>query len=357
MSFGPTAPVRATSIAGARQWFDPDGHYLNTAAVGLPPQAVTDAMTDGMRFWRTGETGAADYDAWVEGSRRAFAEIVGTDPTTVAVGHQVSACVGVVAASLPDGAEVLCPDGEFTSLIFPFLVQEPRIAVRTVPLEELAGAIKPTTSVVAFSLVQSADGRIADTGNVLRAARDAGALTLADATQACGWLPVRAPDFDILVAAAYKWLLAPRGTAFTVVRPERLEAITPTLAGWYAGGHPWESIYGTPLRLADDARRLDVSPAWLSWVGTLPALQTILAVGVEAIHRHDLELANRFREGLGEPPGDSAIVALSADEAAPQRLASRGVRSSWRAGKLRVSFHLYNDEADVDAAVEALASP
>ena len=92
-------------------------------------------------------------------------------------------------------------------------------------------------------------------------------------------------------------------------------------------------------RLASDARRFDTSPAWFSWVGTAPALEVVNRLGVEAIHAHDLRLANRFRAGLGLPAGDSAIV--SADvPAAPERLARAGIQPAARAGRLRVSFHV-----------------
>ena len=127
-----------------------------------------------------------------------------------------------------------------------------------------------------------------------------------------GWLPFHADAFDFVSCAAYKWLLSPRGTAFGVVRPERLGMLRPLYAGWYAGDDPWASIYGPPLRLAEDARRLDISPAWLAWVGTVPALELLAEVGIPAIHRHDVGLANALRERLDLPSSDSAIVTVKA---------------------------------------------
>ena len=72
-----------------------------------------------------------------------------------------------------------------------------------------------------------------------------------------------------------------------------------------------------------------------------------------AVHQHDVALANRFRAGLGLPPGDSAIVSAAAEGAA-ERLDRAGIRAATRAGAVRASFHLYNTEADVDAALDAL---
>lgn len=126
------------------------------------------------------------------------------------------------------------------------------------------------------------------------------------------------------------------------------------VAGWYAGDDPWASIYGGPLRLAADARRFDVSPVWPAWLGQRLALDLLLGTGIEAIHHHDVALADRLRAGLGLPPGPSAIVSFAAPDGAAERLAAAGVVGAVRDGRLRLSCHLHNDEADVDRALEAL---
>jgi selenocysteine lyase/cysteine desulfurase len=103
------------------------------------------------------------------------------------------------------------------------------------------------------------------------------------------------------------------------------------------------------------ARRLDTSPAWFSWVGAAPALAVLERIGIERIRAHDVELANRFRAGVGLEPAGAAIVAVDVP-GADERLARAGIRAAVRAGKVRVSFHLYNTPADVDAALDALVS-
>jgi selenocysteine lyase/cysteine desulfurase len=113
--------------------------------------------------------------------------------------------------------------------------------------------------------------------------------------------------------------------------------------------------YGLPLRLAADARRLDTSPAWFSWVGCAPALELIEEVGVEAIHAHDVGLANRFRAGLGLAPSDSAIVSADMPDAR-ERLEAAGIVAAARAGRMRASWHLYNTEADVDRVLDVLTA-
>jgi selenocysteine lyase/cysteine desulfurase len=334
--------------------WSPAGIYLNTASYGLPPRTAWDALQGALEDWRCGRTSWEHWQEPGEEARGSFARLVGVAAEDVAVGANVSTLLGTVAASIPDGSRVLAPEVEFTSVLFPFLVQEQRgVTVRLVPAHELAGEIGPDVDVVAFSAVQMATGEVAALDAVAAAAAEHEALTVVDATQAIGWLPFDASRFDVVAAHGYKWLMSPRGTAFMSVRRERLSEITPHLAGWFAGEDPHESYFGPPLRLAGDARRLDTSPAWFMWVATQPALAVIEQIGVAAIHRHDLALANRFRAGLGLDASDSAIVFADTEDAAA-RLERAGIRAAVRGGRLRTSWHVYNTDEDVDRALDAL---
>jgi selenocysteine lyase/cysteine desulfurase len=331
----------------AQRLFSPEGAYLNTASYGLPPRPAWEAMQVAFDEWRHGRTGFDGWNESVGAARASWARLHGVAASDVAIGPQVSPFVGLVAASLPPGSRVLCAEEDFTSVLFPFLAQD--LVVELVPLDRLADAVRSDTELVVVSAVQSRDGRLAD----LDALAACGARTFVDATQACGWLPFDAARFDFVVCGGYKWLLGPRGTAFFYARDR--EGIVPAAAGWYAAEDPMRNLYGPPLRLAGDARALDVSPAWHCWVGHAPALEVVERVGVPAIHAHDLALAARFRSGLGLPEGDSAIVSLDLPEQAADRLAAAGVRAAGRGGLTRFSFHLYNTEADVDRALDALA--
>jgi selenocysteine lyase/cysteine desulfurase len=341
-----------TSIAEAQALFSAEGTYLNTASYGLPPEPAWDALQRALEDWRHGRT---SWEGWGEDTNRAravFARLVKTRPEHVAIGSTVSGLVGLVAASLPAGTRVVVPDVEFTSTLFPFMVQ-PELEVITVAPARLAETIDETVGAVAFSAVQMSTGEVADLEAILAAAEAHDVLTLVDATQAVGWLPIDANRFDFLVAAGYKWLLSPRGTAWMAVAPERLESILPAQAGWFAGEDVHKAYIGPPLRLASDTRRLDTSPAWFSWVGALPALELLEAVGVEAIHEHDVGLANRCRAAMGMKPGNSAIVTLPGDA---DVLRNAGIQAAQRGDLVRVGFHLYNDEEDADRVADVLLS-
>lgn len=132
-----------------------------------------------------------------------------------------------------------------------------------------------------------------------------------------------------------------------------LDRIAPAAAGWYAGPSRWDSIYGLPLRLAEDARRLDISPAWPAHVGAAVALPWLASLDRTAVRDHDVGLANRVRAGMGMAPGESAIVSVRRIDAA-ERLAAAGVTAAVRDGAARVGFHLHNTTDDADMVIEAL---
>ncbi|MEV7615371.1 aminotransferase class V-fold PLP-dependent enzyme [Streptomyces sp. NPDC089799] len=341
------------------QEFTPTTTYLNTATCGLVPRgavaavhALADAAAAGV------PAGFGDFGL-VDAARERFARLVRVGADRVAVGSAVATHVGLVAAALPSGAEVLFAEGEFASVINPFVVRGD-LRTRFVPLEELAGAVRADTALVAVSAVQSADGRTADLAAVRAAAADHGARTLVDASQAAGWLPFDASPYDYVVAAGYKWMLGMRGASFLTVSEEAQETLVPLHAGWVAAKSMWDAIYGPMAEPAPDARRFDESPAFLSYHAVEASLALLESVGIEAVHAHDTALAARYRAGLAElgiepVPGDSAIVSVPGLAARQPELARAGILTAGRAGSLRVSFHLYNTEAEVDRLLNVLA--
>ncbi len=342
-------------VAEAQELWSPAATYLNTASYGLPPRQAWVALQSALEDWHGGRTSWEHWGIPGEEARASFARLVGVPVESIAIGPNVSTLVGLVAASIPGGSRVLAPDVEFTSELFPFLVQEHRgVTTRLVPAGELAGEIGPDVDVVAFSAVQMATGEVADLDAIAAAAAEHDVMTVVDATQAVGWLPLDASRFDVVAVHAYKWLMSPRGTAFMTIAPERLDAVVPQSAGWYAGEDPLATFFGGPLRLAASARRLDTSPAWFMWVATAPALAVIEEIGVDAIHEHDLALANRFRAGLGLEPSNSAIVFCDIEGAA-DKLALAGIQAAVRGGRLRTSWHVYNTMADVERALDVLS--
>ncbi|MFF0016843.1 aminotransferase class V-fold PLP-dependent enzyme [Streptomyces sp. NPDC005374] len=341
-----------------RAEFTPKNTFLNTASSGLLPARTVTALHEAALIRAEGRPLDPLFQD-VEASRASFAALAGVPVGRVAAGPSVSTHSGVVAASLPAGAEVLTAEDDFTSVVNPFHTRGD-LKVRIVPLERLADAVRPGTALVAVSAAQSADGRIADLPALRAAAAEHGARTYVDFSQAAGWLPVDAQSYDYTVCTTFKWLLGPHGAAFLVV-PEDFGDLRPVLAGWVAGEVPWDSCYGPVAELAHSARRFDVSPALFTYTGTRRSLELLEELGVDAVRAHDLALADRFRAGLAElgreplPAPGSAIVSVPGLGGQQPELSAAGIEVSNRAGNLRASFHLYNTAADVDRLLDALS--
>ncbi|MER5969932.1 aminotransferase class V-fold PLP-dependent enzyme [Streptomyces sp. NPDC002055] len=345
------------SLGGAR--FAPETTYLNTASSGLLPARSAAVLRQALDDAVTGRPTPGLGSESVERTREAFADLAGVPAGRVSAAASVSVHTGLIAASLPAGAEVLVADGDFSSLVAPFAARAD-LKVRSVPLESLAEAVRPGTALVAVSSVQSADGRIADLAAVREAAAAHEARTLVDASQSVGWLPFRADDFDYTVCGAFKWLLCPRGVSFLVV-PEACDALPSVYASWPAAEDPRGSFYG-PVRLARSASRYDQSHGLLPYLAAQHSIPVIGEVGgPAAVGAHNTALAERFRAGLARlgreplPAPGSAIVSVPGLGRAEDALRAAGVQISARAGNLRVSFHLYNTAADVDRVLEVLS--
>jgi selenocysteine lyase/cysteine desulfurase len=348
-----------TSLTDARRAFSGGRDYLAACTVGLPSRATRAAVVADLDAAAAGRPDPMAYTAAVERTRTSYAALVGVRPDRVAIGSQTSVFAALVAASLPDDAEVLCAEGDFASLVAPFAHAGRGVRVRSAPLAGLADAISVGTALVVFSLVQSATGDLADADAIRERAAAVGARVLCDTTQAVGWLPVEAGAFDMTVCHAYKWLCAPRGVAFFTISAEAAASVPARFAGWYAGADPWSSCYGHGIALADDAGRFDVSPAWQAFVGADPALALFASLDPVAVHAHTTGLAERFRAGvprdLPRDAASSAIVTWADPHGDDlRRLAAAGIVASGRAGRARVAFHVFNDPDDVDRAVAAL---
>ena len=338
----------------ARNGFRDTGGYLAAASMGVATAATVAAQHADLELWADGSRNPRDYEAIVERTRASYAALVGVPLDRVAIGSQTSSIAEIVAAAVPAGREVLCVEGDFSSIVYPFL-QRAGIRVRHVLVSKLADSIADNTWLVVFSHIQSATGEVADVPAITASAAARGAFTFCDTTQSAGVHPVDAGLFDATVCHAYKWLCAPRGVAFLTVSEGFQRLLVPTQAGWYAGEDIWGSCYGPRMQLAQSARRFDVSPAWPAWVGAEPAIAMFAGLDMSEVWAWASGLGDDLCRVLGTPPQAQAIVSWpDPDGSDLVKLTSAGLTASGRAGRLRVAFHLWNGPEDVVAVVRAL---
>ena len=324
--------------------------YLNTALTGLPGSAAVKAARGVLDAWANGTLNWAEAVDQLDVARRAFAAFIGATVERIGVGHTVAATLSGVAASLPDGAIVLAPEGEHNSNIYPYLHQSPRgLRMEFAPLEHLADALRPHHTAVAFGLVQSADGRIADLAAISAAARKVDAMTLVDVTQACGWLRFDPDLCDVLVSACYKWLMTPNGPAFIGLSERALQSLRAGHRSWIGNLEVHAAPYGPAGEAANNARKFDVVPNFIAIAAAAQSLNLLGDIGIDRIEEHNLGLVRRFCSALDLPPHNSSIISIDAGSISSM---PEDISFTLRSGKARFSFHLYNDEEDVAAAVD-----
>ncbi|MET9933004.1 aminotransferase, partial [Streptomyces sp. NPDC006324] len=134
--------------------FAPKKTYLNTSTCGLMPRRTVEAVTLLARETADGRPGGSGSFEIVDEARATFARLVGVAPERVAVGSSVAVHCGMIAQSLPAGAEVLFPEGDFSSVITPFTIRGD-LKVRFAPLDRLAASVRPETDLVASSASSS----------------------------------------------------------------------------------------------------------------------------------------------------------------------------------------------------------
>ena len=336
--------------------------YLDTASYGLPPASTIAVLESALRTWQSGSANwIRDWDPAGDRCRPLAAEILGSRPDEVALLPAVSVGVGIALSMLAPGDEILIPEDEFASVLLPALVAADRSAlrVRRVPFTVLAESIRDDTALVMTSHVRSNDGGVQNLGVLAVRAHEVGAKVLVDATHSAGILPIDASalGLDVVLAAAYKHLLCPRGVAVMSVASDLLPSLAPLAASWRSAGDPYDHYYGGDLSvLAAGSARFDVSLAWHAWVGAEQSLEFLCSVPAGERRDWCVQLADHLAARLGITATGSSILAIpivKPDEAR-EALQEIGVATSGRGPRIRVSFHLYNDMSEADLIADVL---
>jgi selenocysteine lyase/cysteine desulfurase len=346
--------------------------WLNTPTV--PPGAlpVLEALRRAQDDWERGEFSWQGWEAEAYATRELFARLIGAPDDSVALVGSVAEAASLVAASLPPG-RVVVGSREFHSNLLPWLalrddgreVTEVPAAGGVVSTKALADAIDDRTALVAVSEVQSSNGYRIDLPELAARCREAGARLFVNLTQAAGALRLDAAEVrpDFATATGYKWLLGPRGAAWLHVRSDRRRELKPFIPNWHSVEEPYADYYGA-VNIARGMGGLDTSFSWFPYVGARAALELIGSLDATQVEQRCLDLARRFRDGvrgLGfeQSPEEvpSQIVAISVPDAERVRttLKEGNIIAAVRAGSIRFGFHAFNDEADVAAALDALA--
>ncbi len=362
--------------------------YLNAASWSPLPLAVQEAGRQGVaRKGRPWELDPGLAAAQHGRARAAAARLINADPADIALIPSVSYGVATAgkALAVPARSRVLLIEDDHASPVLEWMTRAPEqgFAVEVVRRPEdgdwtaaLLAAIgrpgAPPVGLASFSSVHWSDGGAVDLAPVAAALRaQGGAALLVDATHGAGVmrLDVAALDPDFLVFPTYKWVLGPYGRAFLYVARRRQGGVPLEQTGH--GRRAVTSERRPYLRdtgFADGARRFDMGERdhLVSLEMASVGMEMMAAWGPEAITGRLRMLTDRLADGLadglrgtggGVRFGAARVRAphvLSLDfpggmpEGLIERLAAEGVHVAPRLGRIRISPHVYNDEADVD---------
>ena len=376
--------------------------YLDNAATTQKPRSVVQALVDyyerdnanvhrGIHALSMRAT-AAYEQARERAARflhsRSAEEIVFTGGTTDGINLVANAWGD---ANLRAGDVILLTEMEHHSNLVPWQLLARRTGARlrflpVVPgdsglldLEALDRLLTPEVKLFAFTHVSNTLGTINPAADLCAAARRAGALTLVDAAQSAGHLPidVRAMGCDFLVLSGHK-MCGPTGIGILYGRSELLGNMPP----YRGGGSMISSVDYLESKWAPAPARFEAgTPNIADAIGLARAMDYLDAVGRPEIARHDEQLAaHAYARLQAEVPGirllgpaghRSGVVSFAlrgahahdvvtfADQ---DGIALRGghhcnqplMRKLGLPSTARASFYFYNHEGEIDRLVASL---
>ncbi len=382
-----------------RMLLPPSVIYLNAGSFGPLPRPVHDAAT-GLRLQLASDP--ADFmlrqvPALLWRAREVLAGFVGGAAHRLLFTSSVSAAVSLIASSLRLKApgEILLSDQEYRTMRWCWerAAERSGLSLRIFsvprmpkdPEEIVAAAVAAMgakTRLIFFSHIVSASGLVLPARRICEEAQHRGIVSVVDGAHAIGssTLDLATIPCDFYVGSCHKWLLAPSGASFIHLGREGEDRLQPNIVSW---GYPGlqaatdpdaRDSYGSTSRL----RRLECEGTrdLCPWLVVPDAIAFHQSFGADAAVARMRTLAEYARalfadlEGVAPatPADDALCSALTAFTLPPSlhRIdLSRLLRERFRIEAaivdqleqplLRLSPHVYNTEADIDAVVDGLS--
>jgi len=361
--------------------------YLNAASYSpLPIRTLEAGRAAVGRKGRPWTVEASFLNTQYERARTAAARLVQADPSDVALIPSISYGVATAAKLFTPGrgTRVIVLENDHSSPVLEWRARAEAqgFSVETIKqpdnadwtsavLESIERSGAPPVSLASISSVHWSDGGLIDVDKVGAALKQRDAAFLIDATQSAGVLALDVGhlDPDFVIFPTYKWLVGPYGRAFLYVAKRHQKGIPlEQTAGARRNVRAENAVYFTDLEYVPDARRFDMGERdfFISLEMASIGMEMMADWGADAIKQRLAMLTERIATGvrdLGirvpEPHLRAPHILSLAFEGGMlaglvEGLASDGVYVAPRLGRMRVSPHVYNDEADADRFVEVL---
>jgi selenocysteine lyase/cysteine desulfurase len=353
--------------------------YFNTAAEGIPPRAVIDALHQYGQDKLLGMDGRVLHAAQLEALRARGAQFYGLTPAEVSFCSCTSEAFNLLATALRlgDGDEVVVNDLDYPAAVTPWFHEGGRSTVRVwrsrggrLHVEDLVPLLGPRTRLVPLSLVSFLNGFMLPLPPVVEAVRrHSPALVAVDVTQALGRVPLDLAGVDFIVSSTHKWILGSHGGCIVGIPAQRASELTSGAGGWFNLDDPFSGDrFERPARNLPGAASYSVGmPNYAAVYAVRAALDYIADIGVARIHAHAQPLVRHCLSELRQLPVElitaddpahlAGIVALrhpSLDRIHP-RLRDADIHVMLHAGRLRIAIHGYNTTHDLERLVRVLA--
>ena len=322
----------------------------------------------------------ANWDVWVmknEAVREGMATLLGAAPDEIAVTASASAGLNALASAMDFTGrrnKVVVSDFEFPTSAQIWhaqaargaqVVHVPKAEDGYIPLEQFEKLIDEETALVAITHVCFRNGAKLDIAGVAKLAHAKGAKVLLDCYQSVGseLVDVKALDVDFAIGGMLKYLLGTAGIGFLYVRGELIPSLVPSNSGWFAQ----ENITAmdiTANRPSPTARRFEAgTPPVVNCYAAEAGLKIVNDIGLAPIGDRVRALTRRCMQRLEEigwaavTPVDDArrgpMIAIPATDAGAlaSRLMERDIVGSHRDSNLRLGFHFYNNDDDIEAVI------
>lgn len=354
-----------------------DRTYLNTAAEGIPPRAVVDALAQYARDKQLGMDGRRLHEAQRHRAQAEVAKAFGLSADEIGFCSCSSEAFNLAALALrlKERDEVVINDLDFPAGATPWLQSNCAATVKVwrsregaLCVDDLISLLSPRTRLVSTSLVSFYNGYripLQETVNVIR--KHSPALVAVDVTQALGRVTMDLSAVDLIVSSTHKWLMASHGGGLVGVPKSRAAEWTVPAGGWFNLENAFDG---------DRFERVVTKPGAASFATGMPNYPAIYAIaaaaayvneiGVSAIEaqadplvRACLEELKRMPIELLTPDSPEALAGIVAfrhprvDEI-HQRLLDQKIHVMCHAGRLRIALHGYNTGADVDRLLSTM---
>lgn len=361
--------------------------WLNTAHQGALPRVAVAQAHEAIAWKIAPHNLTTDrFSAVPPRLKAALGRLIDAPAEDIILGNSASYGLHLLANGIrwQAGDEVLLMKGDFPSAILPWLgLQKRGVIVRfieprnhVIQADDLLAHLTPATKLVCTTWVHSFSGFAVDAQSLGEVCRAHNILFVMNTSQAIGARTFSAQTMpvDAISNVGFKWLCGPYGTGFCWMRPELRESLDYNQSYWLAmqtADDLMREQSEVVLRDGLGARAYDVfgTANFFNFKPWTASLEYLLEQGIERIEAHDQQLVARFIAGLDlgtydllsprDGPSRSTLIFITHKQ--PDRnaelyrsLIAQGIYPAFRNGRLRFAPHLYNTEADIDAALIAL---